>query len=79
MNYLSETAAAEESLATAVLSSPQCAAPQRFQKESESFVLLRRLTGKNLNQISANKGRTLRLQNLDMAATQTVLVYLRIS
>jgi len=32
MKYLSETAAADESLATAVLSSLQCAAPQRSQK-----------------------------------------------
>jgi len=32
MNYLNKTAAADESLVTAVLSSPQCAAPQRFQK-----------------------------------------------
>nr|Q9NBX5.1 RecName: Full=Nucleic-acid-binding protein from transposon X-element [Drosophila melanogaster]AAF81410.1 unknown [Drosophila melanogaster] len=32
MNTLNETAAADESLDTAFLSSPQCAAPQRFQK-----------------------------------------------
>lgn len=76
MNYTIETV-----VATAALSSSQCAAPQRFQKikrksrASPEGQLL--LTGKNRNLILAYKVKTLGQHNLAMAATQIVLGYLR--